>query len=85
VSGLSGFWRLFSLLDQEYDQDDETLRSRIDKAKTYVDNNTHRADIVNPLPSSAPPGYLLVTPGDTNLYVGAGMANPLRKIPTQAV
>jgi hypothetical protein len=83
MAGLSGFWRLFNLLDQEYDPDDETLRSRIVKAKAYVDNQTHRAEVVNPLPVSAPPGYLLVTPGDTNLYVGTGPG--LRKIPTQAV
>jgi hypothetical protein len=83
VAGLSGFWRLLTLVEQEYDPDDQTLRDRIDKARAYVDNQTHRAEVVNPLPASAPPGYLLVTPGDTNLYVGTGAG--LRKIPTQPV
>ncbi len=45
----------------------------------------YRADVVAELPASAPPGYLLLTPGDPNLYVGTGAANPLRKIPTQPV
>jgi hypothetical protein len=76
---------LFGLLEQEYDRDDETLRARIVKAREYVDANTHRAELVTELPLSAPPGYLMVKAGDINLYIGAGLANPLRKLPTQAV
>jgi hypothetical protein len=82
---LARFWRVYSLLEREYDADDESLRHRIDMARDYVDNHTHRADLVTELPTNAPPGYLMVKAGDPFLYVGAGMANPLRKIPTQAV
>jgi hypothetical protein len=82
---LARFWRVYSLLEREYDADDESLRHRIDMARDYVDNHTHRADLVTELPANAPPGYLMVKAGDPFLYVGAGMANPLRKIPTQAV
>jgi hypothetical protein len=82
---LARFWRVYSLLEREYDADDESLRHRIDMARDYVDNHPHRADLVTELPANAPPGYLMVKAGDPFLYVGAGMANPLRKIPTQAV
>lgn len=44
-----------------------------------------RADVVQVLPASAPAGQFLVKAGDPNLYIGAGMQSPLRKIPTQAV
>lgn len=78
---LAGFWRLMALVEREYEKEDDELSVR--KAKTYVDNHMYRADVVNPLPPSAPPGYLLVTPGDTNLYVGTGSG--LRKIATVQV
>lgn len=73
------------LLEREYDDtnEPERLRDRIQKARDYVDSRACRADVVQTLPASAPGGYLLVTPGDTNLYIGAGAGNPLRKIPTQ--
>jgi hypothetical protein len=57
----------------------------LERAHDYVDNHTHRAELVTTLPLSAPPGYLMVKAGDINLYVGAGLASPLRKIPTQVV
>lgn len=82
---LTGFWRLFALLDQEYDADDETLRARIGKAREYVDQKAHRADVVANLPANAPPGYFMVKAGDPNLYIGTGMSTPLRRIPTQAL
>lgn len=81
--------RIFNRLERDYPTDDaEDLSARIEKARDYVDNHVYRADAVAVLPASAPAGYLLVKTGapiDTNLYVGAGMANPLRRIPTQAV
>jgi hypothetical protein len=67
------------------DNDDTDERTVLERAKAYVDNRVYRADLVTDLPASAPPGYLMVKAGDPNLYVGAGMANPLRKLPTQAV
>jgi hypothetical protein len=82
---LAGWSRVLGKLEREYDADEDTLAERIGKARDYVDSNTHRADLVADLPTSAPPGYLMVKAGDPNLYVGAGLANPLRKIPTQAV
>jgi hypothetical protein len=83
---LAGFWRLMGLVEREYDDDDtERLRDRIQRARDYVDSRTFRADLVQALPDSAPRGYLLVTPGDTNLYVGTGAGNPLRKVPTLAL
>ena len=56
-----------------------------DRVTAYVDAQSYRADVVQTLPVSAPRGYLMVTPGDPNLYVGTGMANPLRKLPTLPV
>jgi hypothetical protein len=52
---------------------------------TAVEQVMYRAAVVPSLPASAPAGYLLVTGGDTNLYIGTGPANPLRKLPTQVV
>jgi hypothetical protein len=73
-------------LEREFDRpDDDTLHDLIVDAKAYVDNHLHRAELVTTLPASAPPGYLMVKAGDINLYVGAGLASPLRKIPTQVV
>jgi hypothetical protein len=48
-----------------------------------LEQTMYRAELVSSLPASASAGYLLVMPGDINLYIGAGLANPLRKIPTQ--
>ena len=80
---LSGWLRLIARLEREDFRDDITLSQRIDQAKDYVDNRLYRAEVVDPLPLSAPAGMLLVTPGDTHVYVGAGDApRPLRKIPT---
>jgi hypothetical protein len=67
------------------DLDDTDGRTVLERAKGYVDNRTFRAELVTDLPLSAPPGYLMVKAGDINLYIGAGLANPLRKIPTQVV
>lgn len=86
---LANWVRILARLEREpayADDPDETpLSERIAKAKTYVDNRLYRADDVPVLPASAPRGYFLVTAGDTNLYVGTGVGNALRKIPTQAV
>jgi hypothetical protein len=81
---LAQWVRLVANLEQEYDTD-VTLSDRIVQARDYVDNRLYRADLVTDLPASAPPGYLMVKAGDINLYIGAGLANPLRKIPTQVV
>ena len=75
---LAGFWRLFSLLDQEYDPDDETLRARIVRMR-------YRADVVDPLPAAAPVGYLMVHPPDPFLYVGRGPGNKLARAPLELV
>jgi hypothetical protein len=81
---LASLARIFSRLERDYPTEDaEDLSARIDKARAYVDSHLYRADVVPTLPPSAPAGYLLVTAGDTNLYVGTGTG--LRKIPTQAV
>jgi hypothetical protein len=84
---LAQWLRISPKLEREFDDDDEidTLHERIVNAREYVDNHLHRADLVTELPASAPPGYLMVKAGDSNIYVGAGMANPLRRIPTQAI
>jgi hypothetical protein len=83
---LTQWLRIAPRLEREFDnQDTDTLHDRIVDAKEYVDNNTHRAELVATHPPSAPPGYLMVKAGDINLYVGAGLASPLRKIPTQVV
>jgi hypothetical protein len=68
-------------LSDDYPDDD--TRQLLERAKEYVDNHLYRADVVPQIPSSAPPGYLMVTAGDPNLYVGTGTG--VRKIPTQAV
>lgn len=80
-----GAWqRLVGWLEREdYDEYGDTMSERIEQARAYVDNRLYRADVVAQLPPSAPAGYLLVTAGDPNLYVGTGQG--LRKIPTQAV
>jgi hypothetical protein len=78
---LAGFWRALALLERDDDPADD--RTTLERAKAYVDSRVYRADVVASLPASAPPGYLLVTAGDPNLYVGTGSG--LRKIPTQAV
>jgi hypothetical protein len=78
---LAQWLRLVPKLEHEYHADDpdpDTLAERILKTR-------YRADLVPELPSSAPAGYLMVKAGDPFLYVGAGMANPLRRIPTQAL
>lgn len=81
---LAGFWRVFSLMEREYDPDEETLRDRISQARDYVDARLYRAELMTPLPTNAPAGKLMVTTGgDINLYVGTGMTTPLRRIPTQ--
>jgi hypothetical protein len=49
-----------------------------------VDSRAHRADVVDALPDHAPPGYLIVTAGDPNLYIGAGPNMPLRRVATIA-
>jgi hypothetical protein len=78
--------RISPKLEREFDNPDaDTLHERIAVAKEYVDNHLYRAELVTTLPPSAPPGYLMVKAGDIHLYVGAGLANPLRKIPTQVV
>jgi hypothetical protein len=83
---LAQWLRLVPKLEREFDDDDaDTLHDRIVAAKEYVDAHLHRADLVTELPTSAPAGYLMVKAGDSFLYVGAGMANPLRRIPTQAL
>jgi hypothetical protein len=83
---LAQWLRIAPKLEQEFDNPDvDTLHDRIVAAKEYVDAHLHRADLVTELPTSAPPGYLMVKAGDSFLYVGAGMANPLRRIPTQAL
>jgi hypothetical protein len=83
---LAQWLRIGPKLEREFDNEDaDTLHDRIVTAREYVDARLHRADIVAELPASAPPGYLLVTPGDPFLYVGTGMTNPLRRIPTQAI
>ena len=61
------------------------IHALLGDARAYVDARLYRAEVVTPLPANAPAGKFLVTPGDPNLYVGTGAANPLRKIPTQAV
>jgi len=45
----------------------------------------YRAKLVAELPANAPPGTLMVTPGDPFLYVGTGPNTPLRRIATQAL
>jgi hypothetical protein len=83
---LAQWLRIAPKLEREFDDDEpDTLHERIVAAKEYVDNHLHRADLVTELPANAPPGYLMVKAGDPFLYVGAGMANPLRRIPTQAL
>jgi hypothetical protein len=76
---LAQWLRIGPKLEREFDTDEiDTLAERILKSR-------YRADLVTELPTGAPPGYLMVKAGDPNLYVGAGMANPLRRIPTQAL
>jgi hypothetical protein len=76
---LAQWLRIGPKLEREFDDDElDTLATRILKSR-------YRADLVPELPASAPPGYLMVKAGDPFLYVGAGMANPLRRIPTQAL
>jgi hypothetical protein len=83
---LAQWLRIAPKLEREFDRpDNDTLHDLIVAAREYVDNHVHRADLVTELPASAPPGYLMVKAGDVNLYVGAGMTNPLRRIPTQAL
>jgi hypothetical protein len=78
--------RISPKLEREFDNPDaDTLHDRIAVAREYVDGHIYRADLVPELPANAPPGYLMVKAGDPFLYVGAGMANPLRRIPTQAL
>lgn len=75
---LAGFWRLFNLMEQEYDPDDETLRQRIVRMR-------YRADVVTDVPASAPVGYLIVKAGDPYLYVGRGPGNKLARTPLELV
>jgi hypothetical protein len=83
---LAQWLRIGPKLEREFDNEDaDTLHDRIVTAREYVDARLYRADLVAELPASAPPGYLMVKAGDVNLYVGAGMTNPLRRIPTQAL
>jgi hypothetical protein len=79
---LAGLRRIFELLEREYADraDTRTIRERL---LAYIDARTHRAAVVDPLPANAPAGYLMVTPGSTSLFVGAGPSRPLREIPTQ--
>lgn len=61
---------------------------RIQQLELWADRarqRLYRVDIVPTLPPEAPAGYLLATPGDTNIYVGTGEGRPLRKIPTLPV
>lgn len=75
------YLRVFARIDEDYpDADDRQLIAR---ACEYVDKRVYRADVVPSIPTSAPPGMLMVTAGDPNLYVGTGAG--VRKIPTQAV
>ena len=80
---LATWLRIAPKIEREYDEDERTLAERIRNAREYVDNHLHRADVVEAIPVNAPRGYLLMTPGDPNLYVGTGMTTPLRRIPTQ--
>lgn len=55
----------------------------LDRLVTAARNQLHRVDIVAVVPASAPPGYLLMVPGDPNLYIGTGTG--LRKVLTTIV
>ena len=61
----------------------DALADAANRLYGYVDSSAHRADVLQTLPASAPRGYLIVVPGDPNLYVGTGPGTPLRKLPTQ--
>jgi hypothetical protein len=75
---LDAFWNLLRRVEREYDADDRLIRDRLQDLRQRL----HRADVVTTLPSSAPLGTLLITPGDIHLYIGAGPNLPLRKLPT---
>lgn len=75
------YQRLLPRLERDYPDADQ--RQLIDRACEYVDKRIYRADVVPSIPPAAPPGYLMMTAGDPNLYVGTGTG--VRKIPTQAV
>lgn len=78
---LDRYLRLLRRLDDDYP--DTEPRQLLERACDYVDKRIYRADVVPAIPNSAAPGYLMVTAGDPNLYIGTG--NGVRKIPTQAV
>lgn len=50
-----------------------------------LEKQQNRALVVPSLPAHAPAGTLLVTAGDTNIYVGTGPNTPLRRVATQAL
>lgn len=77
--------RRVSALEAQVQKMENALRQRLRIAEDRIQAVVYRADVVSTLPSSAPPGYLMVKPGDINLYVGTGTGSPLRKIPSQVV
>jgi len=64
------YQRLLRRLEADYP--DADVRNIIERACDYVDKRVYRADVVPTIPTSAPPGMLMVTAGDPNLYVGTG-------------
>lgn len=62
-----------------------TLLHRIDERLDDLEAQQNRAVVLPNVPLNAQAGKLIVVTQDINLYIGAGQANPLRKIPTQAV
>jgi hypothetical protein len=71
---LTSWSRILSRLDEDY-TGDATLLERLRRVK-------HRADVVDTLPAHAPRGYLLMSAGDPDLFIGMGQGQALRRVPT---
>lgn len=84
-SDVADLERRLTALEAQVQKMENGLRQRLRNAEDRIQAVVFRADVVPTLPSSAPRGYLMVTSGDPNLYVGTGTGNPLRKIPSQVV